>query len=102
MANKEEYRFNYKKATEQQWAAFAQEVENNLNFELPDSGSYKAFNDDVEKFYKVLYSAREKHLPQTKVDPLHVNKHARGDTWFNGECRQYFKQIRRIRSYLGD
>ena len=97
---KEEYRTNYRKAKEGDWCSFRHSLENSLNFELPDEGTYEQFNEVVDLFYKRIYKARDENLPKTKVNLLDINKHARGDTWFTKKCRQKQKRVRAIRSYI--
>ena len=88
----DEYRYGYKRASEKDWFDFSNKVEENLNFDLPDKGSYAEFDEGVEKFYKVIYDARETTIPKSKIDPLALNKHIRGGNWYTSTCKQLQNQ----------
>ena len=96
----ETYKYNYKKAKREDWYSFMHTLDNSLKFKLPDTGDYETFDKGVEEFYSKIYEAREKAIPRTKIDPMSINKNARGDTWYTKKCKSLFNRIRAIRSYL--
>ena len=71
----ETVKFNYQKAKANHWADFASELDKKLDYDFPDSGSYEDFNKTVDKFYQSIYEARDKTIPQQKVDPLRGSLH---------------------------
>ena len=97
---KEETKTNYKKAKEGDWYSFKHKLENSINFEIPDEGTYEEYNERVELFYERIYQARDETLPKTKINPLDINKHARGDTWYTKKCKRLQQRVRAIRSYI--